>query len=306
MITNPAPDAPAWEKQIRRLEGAFSAATLRAYRQAWGSFAAFCTEIGESALPATPETVARFVAAEAERINPVTIKKHVYAIKKMHRLMRLPDPVDDEEVVIAIRRVRRTKGTAPRQALGLSRTLLERMLEACDPATLVGLRDRALLLTMYDSACRRSEIAALTVDDLEPVADGGMLVFVRRSKTDIAGRGRHAYLSARAAEAIADWRKAAGVVDDNVFRNVRNREASFTGLSANSVGWIVKRAARRAGLSDTVVAGLTSHSGRVGRAQDLSLAGADVLTIMRAGGWKSVEVVARYTERAELQRLARL
>ncbi len=40
---------------------------------------------------------------------------------------------------------------------------------------------------------------------------------------------------------------------------------------------------------------------RVGAAQDLMSAGRDILTIMRAGGWKSFNVVARYVEAADLQ-----
>lgn len=35
---------------------------------------------------------------------------------------------------------------------------------------------------------------------------------------------------------------------------------------------------------------------RIGAAQDLNRRGVDLLTIMRPGGWRSTNVVARYTE----------
>ena len=38
---------------------------------------------------------------------------------------------------------------------------------------------------------------------------------------------------------------------------------------------------------------------RVGAAQDLLCAGYDTVAIMRAGGWKSINVLARYLEYAE-------
>ncbi|MBN4046400.1 hypothetical protein JYU02_00190 [bacterium AH-315-P15] len=38
---------------------------------------------------------------------------------------------------------------------------------------------------------------------------------------------------------------------------------------------------------------------RVGAAQDLLCAGFDTVSIMRAGGWKSINVLARYLEHAE-------
>ena len=38
---------------------------------------------------------------------------------------------------------------------------------------------------------------------------------------------------------------------------------------------------------------------RVGAAQDLLKMGYDTAAIMRAGGWKSVSVLARYLEKAE-------
>jgi integrase len=56
------------------------------------------------------------------------------------------------------------------------------------PHTVVGRRDRALLLIGFAAAMRRSEFVALDVADIERV-DHGLVVQVRRSKTDQEGEG---------------------------------------------------------------------------------------------------------------------
>ena len=45
---------------------------------------------------------------------------------------------------------------------------------------------------------------------------------------------------------------------------------------------------------------------RVGAAQDLMADGLGILPIMQAGGWKSMNVISRYVEHAEIGLLARL
>src|SRR5262249_45507146 len=51
------------------------------------------------------------------------------------------------------------------------------------------LRNRAIILLGFAGAFRRSELVALNVEDLEETAEG-MLVTLRRSKTDQEGFGR--------------------------------------------------------------------------------------------------------------------
>src|ERR671933_2243719 len=65
---------------------------------------------------------------------------------------------------------------------------LKLMLEKV-PNTRVGLRDRALLLLGFAGAFRRSELVGLDVADLEFVR-AGLIVTLRKSKTDQAGRSR--------------------------------------------------------------------------------------------------------------------
>ena len=59
---------------------------------------------------------------------------------------------------------------------------------ALAPPGLKGLRDRALLLLGFAGAFRRSELVALDVADIAET-ETGLLVTIRRSKTDQDGKG---------------------------------------------------------------------------------------------------------------------
>jgi hypothetical protein len=74
-------------------------------------------------------------------------------------------------------------------------------------------------------------------------------------------------------------------------------------MHEHSVGRILKIAAREAQLPTEVIQNISGHSMRVGAAQDMMLSGCDILPIMAAGGWKTINVVARYVEKADLTKL---
>ncbi len=63
------------------------------------------------------------------------------------------------------------------------------------------------------------------------------------------------------------------------------------------------RAFSGAGLDHRVTAEISDHSMRVGAAQDMMVAGFDMLAIMHAGGWTTPPVVSRYVENASTRSL---
>ncbi|MBN9376298.1 MAG: NUDIX domain-containing protein, partial [Cellulomonas sp.] len=66
---------------------------------------------------------------------------------------------------------------------------MRRIVTAIDRTTPKGARDAAIILLGFASALRRSELAALTVSDIEH-QPGGVVVTVSRSKTDQEGEGQ--------------------------------------------------------------------------------------------------------------------
>jgi integrase/recombinase XerD len=303
MLGKKETNVSSWRDAIDRLEGAYSEQTLRSYRSDFAIFDSWCISNSLCSLPASAGTLAAFIAAQTAELAANTLRRRLAGIRKVHRLFHLQNPAEDEEVVIAMRRALRSKMRRPRQALGLTKELRDQLAAACGHE-LAGLRDRALILVGYDTMCRRSELAALRVEDLTPLDDGSMLALIRRAKNDPFGDGRDGFVSAVAAEALKAWLEAANISGGWLFRRVNPGWAGTDALHPHSIGRILKQRAVAAGLPAEIVSRLSGHSMRVGAAQDMVANGADILPIMRSGGWKSVNVVARYVQNIELKRLA--
>src|SRR3954453_13804389 len=95
-----------------------SPATRRAYRSDFQIFDSWCRARGVSALPATPESVAAFLAHDMETgTGPSTLGRRIASIKYAHKLAGHPPPTDDERVKATMRGIRRSVGTAPRKKL---------------------------------------------------------------------------------------------------------------------------------------------------------------------------------------------
>jgi integrase len=181
--------------------------------------------------------------------------------------------------------------------------LRERLLAAC-PQTPAGLRDRAMIALSYDTLCRRSELVSLRFEDLAPSKDSAAQVLLRTSKSDPFGAGRLAYVSPRTLRIVRDWLTAAEITTGPILRAVRSEGGiGRAALHPYSVTRILKRVAAAAGLPSPSVARLSGYSMRVGAAQDMIASGLGVLPIMQAGGWRTMNVVARYVESANLSAL---
>ena len=55
-----------------------------------------------------------------------------------------------------------------------------------------------------------------------------------------------------------------------------------------------------AGLDQVVITQLSGHSMRVGAAQDMMASGIGILPVMQAGGWRSMNIVGRYVQEANV------
>ena len=165
----------------------------------------------------------------------------------------------------------------------------------------MGIRDRALLLVGFAGAFRRSELVSLDVADLSLTAEG-LLINLRRSKTDQDGEGRQVAILVGAHEqtcpvrAMRTWLERSGIADGPVFRSIdRHGRLSAARLSDQAVALVVKRYANRVGMSAHSFAG---HSLRAGFVTSAARAGEPERRIMRQTGHKSMEMVLRYVRQA--------
>lgn len=302
------------KEHARAARGAFADNTLRALGADSRIFAAWCREAGRAMLPAAPATVAAFIDAQGETKARATIERYRSSIAALHRAAGLADPCADEVVRLAVKRMSRSKGRRQKQAEPLNRGHIERMLtvrtperqhrrvmEAKRPTPLIALRNAALVAVAYDTLLRRSELVALSVEDVQKGSDGSGTVLVRRSKADQEGEGAIKYLAPDTMDHIEAWRAAARLQAGPLFRPLtKGGQVGEAALGGGEVARVFRDLATASGLK---LARLPSgHSTRVGATQDMFAAGFELLEVMQAGSWKTPAMPARYGERLRAQR----
>ena len=275
-----------WEDRLASLAGAYSENTIRAYRADFRFFEAWCAGKGFEPLPSQSKNIALYVEEMAGLKAPASIQRAVTGIARIHRLLGHPNPAASEAVALALRRMLRAHGRRQAQAVGLNANLRDRLLAACGD-DLRGLRDRAVIVVGYDTLCRRSELVALQIEDIEWLANGDGSVLIRRSKTDQAGEGRLGYLSEESMMTIRRWLDATELKSGPLFRPLRGSTVGEKRLHPCSINRMLKKLARTAGLDAATAGRLSGHSMRVGAALDMVESGIDLVPIMHAGGWKS-------------------
>ncbi|HYF89777.1 tyrosine-type recombinase/integrase [Azospirillum sp.] len=318
--------------EIRELAGQAAAyasnargpGTLRAYRSAWRQYTAWCERLGFPPLCGDPRLVGMYLTAAAERLAVATLQVHLAAIVTAHRLVGLSLDPGHPSIALLLDGIRRRKGTRPaRQAAPISPAMLAAMVRA-QPGTPLGLRNRAILLAGFGGALRRSEIVALDAGDVSFVDGKGVVLTIRRSKTDQHGAGEAVAIwfsddtDLCAPTALHRWleHRRAERADAPLFVGLRASGALIDKrLSDKAVARLVKDTAEAIGDGDpglierrfgALAVGMerrySGHSLRAGLATAAAEAEAQLHDVMRQTRHKSVEVARRYMRSADLWR----
>lgn len=273
-----------------------SANTKRANRSDWAHWVTWCEGYDLDHLPAAPTTVALYVTELARWARPATITRRLSSISIAHQSAGYQSPTHDVAVRATMSGVRRVLGAAQ---VGKSPLLISdiRAMVACMPDDVAGLRDRALLILGFAGGFRRSELVGLTMDCIVETSEG-LVITVRRSKTDQEGMGRQIGLPRGCAPltcpvtAYKAWITAGRLPDGPIFRAIdRHGNVGAAPLSGESVSTVVKRAAAAAGLDPSL---FSAHSLRSGFATTAARAGVGEEAIMRITGHRSTATVRRY------------
>jgi site-specific recombinase XerD len=293
-----------------------SAATERAYRSDWADFSGWCERAGLSPLPAAPATVGAYLSDRAGRLKVATLNRRIAAITGAHRIAGLGLDGRHPAIARVLAGIRRAYGTRQEAKTAILTEDLRRVVRALPTTTVAGLRDKAVLLVGFAGAFRRSELAALDRGDVS-LTPGGVVLTIRRSKTDQEGHGRQvgiprsrqpatcpvaaleAWLNATdALSAIVNAEMGLGQprLERPVFQALDHGKPGDR-LSGQAVAEIVKRAVSRLGFDPRKFAG---HSLRSGFATSAARGGADLAAIMEQTGHKNADVARRYVQRGKL------
>ena len=284
-------------------------ATLRADKADWTHFSEWCAAKGFVPVPAAPAVVGAYLASLAETHSPATIRRRLSALGKMHRYNDLPWNAAHGAIQGPLQGLLRRHGRPPQKAAALSLVLLRKLLATCD-RTPRGRRDRALLLFGFAGALRRSELVALTVEDVRIDADGVRLRILR-GKTDPEGqgaeiglpRGRHAETCPL--RAFEDWQAVAQRKAGPLFRRVSTRgSVGGAALHPDAVRRILLHRLAMAGLTPEEVGQgfdrLSAHALRVGFITEAYGKGVRDEDIMRHTRHRDLRTMRGYVQRAGL------
>lgn len=285
----------------RFLSGSLASNTLKAYAKDIDRF----KKCG-GRIPATPEQVARYLAAAAAELKPSTLARQTAAISFAHEQRGLQSPTKSAIVRRTLRGIRRTKGVAQKQAKPITPALVKKLarpLRCLSQAQ--NQRDAALFLLAFAGGFRRSEIASLYVNEVT-FTKQGLLVRLRRSKTDQYQRSRDVAIPKAKdpqqcpVRALRRWLVTLSTllgrgttVDgaEPVFCGIDKHGNPRGRLNSASVGWLLRR---RLALNGLRPEGYSAHSFRAGLVTSAAKAGVPVWAIQRQTGHRSESTVHRY------------
>ena len=193
---------------------------------------------------------------EHECQQPATIRRRLSALSSLFsHLVRFGAAELNPVREIKRPEINRREG----KTLAFSRSQSRTILDAPDPNTLIGLRDRAILSVGLQVGFRRSEIANLRVRDLHQNRGFDSLWVTRkRNKRDSVA------IHPQVARRLHDYLTAAGHGDDlggPLFRPIRSNQRRHDPrrpLSSDTINRISHKHARQAGLTR----GYSAHSMR--------------------------------------------
>jgi integrase len=281
--------------------------TRRSYRAAIEHFE---TEWG-GYLPATADSIARYLATYAGQLAVNTLKLRLAALAQWHIDQGFPDPTKAPVVKKVLKGIRELHPEREKQAVPLQLHQLEQLLSWLlmeeQRATDIGnqalmmrcRRDRALVLLGFWRAFRSDELCRLRVEDAMVHPGQGMTLYLPRSKGDRRNEGTHYKVPALSrlcpVAAYQDWVVSLPRQQGPVFCAVdRWGHVSDTALHPNSVIPLLRTLLQQAGIIDAAL--YSSHSLRRGFATWANGQGWDVKSLMEYVGWKDMKSALRYID----------
>jgi integrase len=278
-------------------------AAVQHFEVSWGGF-----------LPATADSIARYLADHAETLALNTLKQRLAALAQWHIDQGFPDPTKAPLVKKVLKGIRELHPEREKQAAPLQLQQLEQLVTwlateearaqaALDHASVRRCqRDRALVLLGFWRAFRSDELCRLQVEDGVLHPGQGLELYLPRSKGDRRSEGTVYKVPALTrlcpVEAYTAWVDTLGRKDGPVFSAVnRWGHVGTEPLHPNSIIPLLRALMRRAGIAEAD--GFSSHSLRRGFATWANDQGWDVKTLMEYVGWKDMKSALRYIDSAD-------
>ncbi len=259
--------------------------TLVAFKNDWNHFLIFCERNKVSALPATAETVHRFIEKMAESRKLASLKRYIVTIGLIHKCHALSNPCQSQEIKLAMHKQRLDKHDDYTHAQGFRDNHLQALLDIFALSTKPkDVRDMAIWAITFEAMLKRSEVAALTINHIE-IEDSGLI--------NITVNDRIIALSDLASKAVQRWLTLGMIMDSFIFRRIdRHSNIGDKPLDHSSIYRVFRRASQELELPADVI--FSGQSPRVGASQDLADSGLSISQIQHQGRWRSPAMPAQY------------
>ncbi|WP_121614457.1 site-specific integrase [Mesobacillus foraminis] len=291
----PTIEEEKFERLNSYIQNAKSKNTQKSYAADWKHFTEWCKVNNRNPLPASAGTLCLYLSDLAETHKYSTLRRRISSINMVHKFKRHLPPSQHIEVQALLEGIKRENGTQhePKRALMLQ--VIPDLMNKIDITTLIGLRDKAILLLGFALASPRSELVAINIEDLE-VNDFGMDVRIQDTKTkqdDLIKGVVFTHNEFCPVKATQEWIKAGGFTSGALFRAIDRHGNVKDRLSDQSISLILKKYIGELGLDVNDFAG---HSLRSGLSTSAAMMGMTEIAIMKQTGHKSREMVDRYIQ----------
>lgn len=272
------------------LEGAPN--SQRAYTADLKNYTTWCEEHGQQPLPASTSTLAAYAAHLATTCKWATLTRRLATVSKLHQLKGFPTPTTDQQFHVVMEGIKRSIGIRQKQAKAFTMPTLKGVLKGLDCSSLVGIRNKALLLLGFTGAFRRSELVALNLEDLN-FSSEGLIVTMGKSKTNQYGSSEEKaiYYSPDASlcpiRCLQSWMTELSRATGPLFVRIR-RGSTLTDqrLTDKTVNDVVQKYLGKQ---------YSAHSLRASFVTIAKLNGADDSEVMRQTKHRKSDMIQRYT-----------
>ncbi|WP_235548334.1 site-specific integrase [Noviherbaspirillum sp. Root189] len=265
-------------------------------------------------LPATAESIARYLVHHAETLSVNTLRQRLAALAQWHLDQGFPDPTKAPIVRKVFKGIQVLHPAQEKRAKPLQLEQLAAVDQWLEAAIVTAktnndrggqlryVRNRALLLLGFWRGFRGDELTRLRAEHVEVVPGQGMTCYFPLTKGDRQLKGSTFKAPALSrlcpVDAYLAWMTAAQIREGAVFRSIdRWGHVSDDGLHIDSLVPLLRAILKEAGVVSPEL--YSGHSLRRGFATWASANGWDVKTLMEYVGWKDVHSAMRYVDSAD-------
>ncbi|MCW0399325.1 hypothetical protein NB700_001881 [Xanthomonas sacchari] len=290
----------------------------KSIRTDWRHWIAFCAQRDRVCMPVQFDDLVEFltdlIAAGYKRAS---LDHLLFTLKLACRLWSCPCPTETVQFRWFWKQQARERlPKRQHQARGLNIEEVRNLNKVAPDASLLELRDAAFVSIAYDLLARAGEMVMIKWRHIQFDVDeaGGALCLIERAKADQEGEGAKKYLRPATADLLKRWnaRKAEALdllwdeaqaellANPFVFHRIPRYRMFRPKATAEAtrLKWMLPLTKREADriMKRAMGAAYSSHSARVGAAQDMTRAGMELPAIMQQGRWTTPTMPARYAE----------